>query len=66
AGPVTLFLRALPVAGRDGVPGPREWIVAFINNPVSRFLTNPVVAAAQFVIGFYIMYFTPLFEALMK
>lgn len=66
AGPVTLFLRALPAAGRHSVPGPREWIVAFINNPVSQFLTNPVVAAAQFVIGFYVMYFTPLFEDLMK
>lgn len=60
-GPVTLALRALKPAGRDGVPGIREWLVAFINNPVSRFLTNPVVATAQFVAGFYLLYMTPLY-----
>ncbi|MDK6717775.1 cytochrome c oxidase assembly protein, partial [Escherichia coli] len=38
-GPVTLALRALKPAGRDGLPGIREWLVVFINNPVSRFLT---------------------------
>ena len=65
AGPITLFLRALPAAGRTGVPGPREWIVAFMNNPVSTFLTNPLVAAVQFVIGFYALYFTPLFGLMM-
>lgn len=63
-GPMTLLLRALPPAGKDGVPGPREWLVVFINNPVSRFLTNPVVAAVQFVIGFYGLYLSDLFEAL--
>ncbi|WP_306509901.1 cytochrome c oxidase assembly protein [Corynebacterium xerosis] len=63
-GPVTLALRALKPAGRDGVPGIREWLVAFINNPVSRFLTNPVVATAQFVAGFYLLYMTPLYDFL--
>ncbi|MDN8579114.1 cytochrome c oxidase assembly protein [Corynebacterium bovis] len=60
-GPVTLLLRALPAAGRTGVRGPREWIVVFINNPVSQFLTSPVVAAVQFVLSFYILYLTSLF-----
>ncbi|AGP30333.1 hypothetical protein A606_03410 [Corynebacterium terpenotabidum Y-11] len=63
-GPMTLLLRALPPAGRDGIPGPREWLVVFINNPVSRFLTNPVVAAVQFVIGFYALYLSDLFSAM--
>ncbi|WCZ36191.1 cytochrome c oxidase assembly protein [Corynebacterium heidelbergense] len=61
-GPMTLLLRALPAAGRDGVPGPREWLVVFINNPVSRFLTNPIVAGIQFVIGFYYLYLSSLFD----
>lgn len=61
-GPMTLGLRALKPAGRDGVPGIREWLVAFINNPVSRFLTNPVVATVQFVAGFYLLYFTGLYD----
>lgn len=63
-GPMTLLLRALPPAGKNGVTGPREWLVVFINNPVSRFLTNPVVAAAQFVIGFYGLYLSNLFNDL--
>lgn len=65
-GPMTLLLRALPTAGKDGVPGPREWLVVFINNPVSRFLTNPIVAAVQFVIGFYGLYLSDLYEVLAR
>src|SRR5699024_2112610 len=61
-GPMTLFLRALPAAGLDGVPGPREWLVVFINNPISRFWTHPIVAAIQFVVGFYCLYLSTLFE----
>lgn len=56
-GPLTLALRALPTAGRGNPPGPREWIVEFINNPLSRFLTHPIVASVQFVAGFYVIYF---------
>lgn len=63
-GPMTILLRALRPAGRGGVPGPREWLVAFINNPVSRFLTHPVVAGVQFVIGFYYLYMSSLFDKL--
>lgn len=63
-GPMTILLRAFRPAGRNGVPGPREWIVAFINNPVSRFLTHPVVAGVQFVIGFYYLYMSNLFDVL--
>ncbi|WP_448851344.1 cytochrome c oxidase assembly protein [Corynebacterium sp. 335C] len=61
-GPMTLALRALRPAGRTGVPGIREWLVVFINNPVSRFLTNPAVATVQFVAGFYLLYFTGLYD----
>ncbi|MCJ7858279.1 cytochrome c oxidase assembly protein [Corynebacterium kalidii] len=63
-GPMTLLLRALRPAGRDGLQGPREWLVVFINNPVSRFLTNPIVASFQFVVGFYALYLSDLFSDL--
>ncbi|MBD8505710.1 bifunctional copper resistance protein CopD/cytochrome c oxidase assembly protein [Hoyosella sp. G463] len=62
-GPVTLALRALPPAGRGGVPGPREWIVAGVHSPVSRALTQPIVAAVLFVSSFYILYFGGIFSA---
>ncbi|MFC4376939.1 cytochrome c oxidase assembly protein [Nocardia halotolerans] len=61
-GAVTLALRALPPAGREGVPGPREWILAAVHNPVSRFLTQPVVASAIFVAGFYALYMAGIFD----
>ena len=63
-GPMTLLLRAFKPAGRNGLPGPREWLVVFINNPLSRFLTNPIVAALQFVLGFYAFYLSDLFSDL--
>lgn len=61
-GPVLLALRALPPAGRDAPPGPREWILAGVHNPVSRFMTQPVVAAVFFVAGFYVLYLGGVFD----
>jgi cytochrome c oxidase assembly factor CtaG/putative copper export protein len=61
--PVTLALRALPTAGRDAPPGPREWLLAALHSRVSRLLTHPVVATALFVTGFYGLYFGGIFDA---
>jgi putative copper resistance protein D len=61
-GPVTLALRALPAAGRDAPPGPREWLLAFVHSPVARALTHPVVALVLFVGSFYVLYFSGLFD----
>ena len=61
--PVTLALRALPVAGRGDPPGPREWLLAALHSRVSKFLTQPVVATVIFVAGFYGLYFGGLFDA---
>lgn len=61
-GPVTLALRALPVAGRGAPPGPREWLLAAVRSPVSRLLTHPLVALALFVGSFYALYFSGLFD----
>jgi cytochrome c oxidase assembly factor CtaG len=62
-GPVTLALRALPAAGRDQPPGPREWILSALHSRLSRFLTHPVVATVLFVVGFYGLYFGGIFNA---
>lgn len=62
-GPVTLALRALPTAGKDAPPGPREWLLAAVHSPISRLLTHPVVALALFVGSFYGLYFSGLFDA---
>jgi putative copper resistance protein D len=60
--PVTLALRALPAAGRDDPPGPREWLLAALHSRVSRVLTNPIVATVIFVSGFYGLYFGGIFD----
>lgn len=62
-GPVTLALRALPVAGRSGVPGPREWLLAGLHSRVSRVMTHPVVALGLFVGSFYALYFGGIYSA---
>ncbi|WP_433599145.1 cytochrome c oxidase assembly protein [Nocardia sp. CA-135953] len=62
-GAVTLALRALPAARRGGVPGPREWILAAVHNPVSRFLTHPIVASVIFVGGFYALYMGGIYDS---
>ncbi len=61
--PVTLALRALPAAGRDDPPGPREWLLAALHSKVSRFFTNPIIATVLFVAGFYGLYFGGIFDA---
>ncbi|MCX2714925.1 cytochrome c oxidase assembly protein [Mycolicibacterium sp. J2] len=61
--PVTLALRALPTAGRGSPPGPREWLLAALHSRVSQVLTNPFVATALFVGGFYGLYFGGIFDA---
>jgi cytochrome c oxidase assembly factor CtaG/putative copper export protein len=60
--PVSLALRALPAAGRGDPPGMREWLLAALHSRVARLLTNPVVATALFVAGFYGLYFSNLFD----
>ena len=63
-GVVTLALRVLPAAPRDGVPGLREAIVRTTHSPITRFLTHPLVMLALFIGSFYALYFTGLFEPL--
>jgi cytochrome c oxidase assembly factor CtaG/putative copper export protein len=65
-GPVTLALRALPAAGKDAPPGPREWLLALVHSPVTRALTHPVVALVLFVGSFYVLYLSGLFDAALE
>jgi len=64
--PVTLALRALPAAGPDDPPGPREWLVRLVHSPVTTFLSHPATAFVLFVGSLYAVYFTPLFDTLVR
>ncbi|ATY16365.1 copper resistance protein CopD [Amycolatopsis sp. AA4] len=64
-GPVTLALRALPVAGK-GPDGPREWLVALLHSRFTRLVAHPLVASVVFVGSYYALYFSGLFGEAMR
>src|SRR3954467_8211260 len=63
--PVTLTLRALPTAGR-GRRGPRELLVSLLQRRHLRVVTHPAFPVPLFCVSLYGLYFTPLFDALMR
>ncbi|MFF8606529.1 cytochrome c oxidase assembly protein [Streptomyces sp. NPDC015346] len=62
--PVTLALRALPVAARGG-KGPREWLLMLLHSRYMRIITHPAFTIPLFIASLYGFYFTPLFDTLM-
>ncbi|MGW2181098.1 cytochrome c oxidase assembly protein [Streptomyces sp. NPDC001732] len=62
--PVTLALRALPVAGRDRT-GPRELLLMLLHSRYMRVITHPAFTIPIFIASLYALYFTPLFDFLM-
>ncbi|MFF5426793.1 MULTISPECIES: cytochrome c oxidase assembly protein [unclassified Streptomyces] len=62
--PVTLALRALPVAGR-GSTGPRELLLKLLHSRYMRVITHPAFTISMFIASLYGLYFTPLFDFLM-
>jgi cytochrome c oxidase assembly factor CtaG len=65
-GPVTLALRALPAAGDGEPPGPREWLLWLVHSKVTAFLAHPVTAFILFVASLYLVYFTAVFDTLVR
>ncbi|MFI5780730.1 cytochrome c oxidase assembly protein [Nocardia sp. NPDC051570] len=65
-GPVTLLLRAVAPAGRGNPPGPREWAQSLMHSRFTRVLANPIVALSVFVVSLYGLYFTALFDQLIR
>ena len=62
--PVTLALRALPVAAR-GTKGPREWLLMLLHSRYMRVVTHPAFTIPLFIASLYGFYFTPVFDTLM-
>ncbi|MFJ4200732.1 cytochrome c oxidase assembly protein [Streptomyces sviceus] len=62
--PVTLALRALPVAGK-GRKGPRELLLALLHSRYMRVVTHPAFTIPLFIASLYALYFTPIFDSLM-
>ncbi|MFB7830766.1 cytochrome c oxidase assembly protein [Streptomyces sp. NPDC056056] len=64
--PATLALRALPTAAKDGPDGPREVLLRLLHSPWVRLVSHPVVASALFIGSAFAVYYTSLFETLMR
>ncbi|MEW2636120.1 cytochrome c oxidase assembly protein [Streptomyces sp. NPDC048389] len=62
--PITLALRALPVAFR-GRKGPREVLLMLLHSRYMRIVTHPAFTIPLFIASLYGLYFTPLFDFLM-
>ncbi|MFD8642502.1 cytochrome c oxidase assembly protein [Streptomyces zaomyceticus] len=62
--PMTLALRALPVAGR-GSTGPRELLLKLLHSRYMKVVTHPGFTIPMFIASLYALYFTPLFDFLM-
>lgn len=63
--PITLALRALPVA-RRGRKGPRELLLMLLHSRYMKVITHPVFTIPLFIASLYGLYFTPLFDFLME
>jgi len=64
--PVTLLLRTVPAAPKDAVPGVREWVLWILHSRPTAILAHPGTAITAFVLSLYGLYFTPLFENLIR
>ncbi|MFM9371037.1 cytochrome c oxidase assembly protein [Streptomyces sp. Da 82-17] len=62
--PITLALRALPVAGQ-GRKGPRELLLMLLHSRYMKVVTHPAFTIPLFIASLYALYFTPLFDFLM-
>ncbi|WP_394435800.1 cytochrome c oxidase assembly protein [Streptomyces sp. SGAir0957] len=63
--PITLALRALPVAAQRGSKGPRELLLMLLHSRYMRIVTHPAFTIPLFIASLYALYFTPLFDFLM-
>ncbi|MEY9872573.1 putative membrane protein [Streptacidiphilus sp. MAP12-33] len=63
--PITLSLRALRPAGK-GKRGPRELLVALLHSRYVKVISHPAFTIPLFIGSLYGLYFTPLFDFLMK
>ncbi|WP_328437812.1 bifunctional copper resistance protein CopD/cytochrome c oxidase assembly protein [Streptomyces sp. NBC_00444] len=64
--PATLALRALPAAPKGSPDGPREMLLKLLHSRYVKLISNPVVASVLFIGSAFVVYYTSLFETLMR
>lgn len=63
--PLTLALRALHPAS-TGRTGPRELLLSLLHSRFARVIASPLFTLPLFIASLYGLYFTPLFDTLMR
>ena len=63
--PITLALRVLRPAGH-GRTGPREVLLALLHSRFAKIVSSPIFTLPLFIVSLYGLYFTSLFDALMR
>ncbi len=63
--PITLALRTLPSGGRGG-HGPRELLVSLLHSRYMKVISHPAFTLPLFIASLYGLYFTSLFDFLMR
>ncbi|TAM70845.1 MAG: cytochrome c oxidase assembly protein [Microbacteriaceae bacterium] len=63
--PMTLLLRSLP-ATHNSRWNVRRILLLFLHSRFARFITHPIVTGALFLMSLYGLYFTPIFDFLMR
>ncbi|MBC3185012.1 bifunctional copper resistance protein CopD/cytochrome c oxidase assembly protein [Corynebacterium sp. zg-331] len=64
--PLTLVMETVPPAAPGCPPGLHEWAWALCHNRVIGFITAPGVNTVQFIVIFYLLYLTPLYDVLVS
>ncbi|MFE7973106.1 cytochrome c oxidase assembly protein [Streptomyces shenzhenensis] len=64
--PATLALRALPAAPKGEPDGPREILMRLLHSRYVKVVSHPVVASVLFIGSAFAVYYTSLFETLMR
>jgi putative copper resistance protein D len=64
--PATLALRALPAAPKGEPDGPRELLMKLLHSRYVKVISHPVVASVLFIGSAFAVYYTSLFETLMR
>lgn len=64
--PATLALRVLPTAAKGGPDGPREMLLKLLHSTYVKVISHPAVAGILFIGSAFAVYYTPLFEQMMR
>ncbi|MGA5191497.1 cytochrome c oxidase assembly protein [Streptomyces griseoincarnatus] len=64
--PATLALRAFPAVPKGEPDGPREMLLKLLHSRYVKLISHPAVASVLFIGSAFVVYYTSLFETLMR